>query len=51
MKNAYQDMSAEHIKTTISRSGPLYQNKQKNKSILKSKNQNLTSTEQTPNPS
>lgn len=46
MKKAYQDMRAVHIKTIIIRSGPLYQNKQKKKSILKSKNQNLSSTEQ-----
>lgn len=44
MKNAYQDMTAVHIKTIFIRSGSLYQNKQKNKSILKSKNQNLSST-------
>lgn len=46
MKKAYQHMSAVHIKTIIIRSGPLYQNKQKKKSLLKSKNQNLSSPEQ-----
>lgn len=39
-------LSAVHIKTIIIRSGPWYQNNLKNKSILKSKNQNLNSTEQ-----
>lgn len=44
MKNAYQNMSAVHIKTITT--SLLYQNKQKNRSTLKSKNQNLSSTEQ-----
>lgn len=46
VKNANQDMSTVHIKAIIIRSGPVYQNKQKNRNILKSKKQNLSSTEQ-----